>query len=305
MSRFAVVTCSDGKMLPAACCALLSIYNNEETKSLELILVGIDLAESEVKLAHAFFSDQHITLNVIPFSLPVHYAARSGKWSSATWARLHLDELLPRDIERLLYVDADTLAVASLAGLFDTNLHDLALGAVDDIVMANPHKMMIRKQLIGMGKQNPYFNAGILLFDWQKTLNENHLQTARKIYETGIVFQAPDQDALNASFNGNWFRLHPRFNVQSGILPFGARKTILHFTGGGKPWKSNRAWDKVFAAPLYRSMLVNTCWSGFCEVSTKRQRLSSWVRYHIRHLRRFIHYQQLKNYFATLAFSIP
>ena len=52
------------------------------------------------------------------------------------WYRIFLPELLP-DVDRVLYLDADTIAVDSLAPLWEIDLDDSYLGAVTNVFQAN------------------------------------------------------------------------------------------------------------------------------------------------------------------------
>src|SRR3954451_4906904 len=60
----------------------------------------------------------------------------SGRFTRAMWYRSLLPELL-RDVPRALYLDADTLAVDSLAPLWGTDLDGFWLGAVTNVFQHN------------------------------------------------------------------------------------------------------------------------------------------------------------------------
>src|SRR3954454_22448571 len=64
-------------------------------------------------------------------SLPVR-----DYFTSAMWLRIFLPDLMP-DADRVLYLDADTLVVDSLAPLWDTDLTGCALGAVTNVFQHN------------------------------------------------------------------------------------------------------------------------------------------------------------------------
>src|SRR5688500_18132312 len=83
------------------------------------------------------------------------------RFGTIVWLRFLLPELLP-DLERVLYLDADTLAVAPLEPLFALGLDGCPIGAVANVVDEGlwPH-------VRGLGIDDPtqFFNSGVLLMD--------------------------------------------------------------------------------------------------------------------------------------------
>lgn len=268
MRSSAVVTCSDAIMLPAACCALLSISQQNADKKTKYILVGINLTGQEASEIGRFNAANDIEIELVHYEAPADLAMTEGRWSQATLARLFIYLLLPKDLARVLYIDADVLAVASIDALLQENLDDKALGAIDDYIMAFPKKATRREKQLGLRFGPRYFNAGVLLFDWQKCLSEDLLLTARSILsENGGTFRSNDQDVLNIAFQGCWMPLSCRWNVQTGILPFVSSPAILHFTGRRKPWHQSVNWAHRKFAARYECALKSTIWADF----TKRR----------------------------------
>jgi lipopolysaccharide biosynthesis glycosyltransferase len=170
-------------------------------------------------------------------------------FTSAMWLRIFLPELLP-DADKVLYLDADTLAVAPLAPLWDTDLTGHSVAAVTNVFQ---HNHVQRPAELGLSGPEVYFNSGVLLInlaDWR------HNDTTRALYDLAIDRSGelawPDQDALNLVLGERRLALHPRWNAMnsldwdaaSGV--FGdeqvaearARPGIRHFEGPdqNKPW---------------------------------------------------------------------
>src|SRR4051794_8461151 len=79
------------------------------------------------------------------------------------WYRIFLPELLP-DVEQILYVDVDTVGVASLVPLWQTELRDHPIAAVTNIW--EPWNAGYPKRL-GLPLSGPgtYFNSGVILMN--------------------------------------------------------------------------------------------------------------------------------------------
>jgi lipopolysaccharide biosynthesis glycosyltransferase len=172
----------------------------------------------------------------------------SGSFPRSIWSRVLLPELLPEE-ERVLYLDADTIVLESLAPLWRTDLGDAYFAAV-----ASPlHRWMSDwpRAVLGIDAPRRYINSGVLLMNLtlmrQEQCHRRLLDYARA-HPDNIY---PDQDALSALFSERHLSLHPRWNAQITLwdipvdeLPFPssevyearARPAIVHFIGPFKPW---------------------------------------------------------------------
>jgi lipopolysaccharide biosynthesis glycosyltransferase len=267
-------------MLPAACCALLSIARNNAVQATHYCLIGIDLTEEDVERVALFGRQNDTTIEVIAYDAPVTQRATAGRWSKATLARLFMDLLLPADFDRLLYVDADVLVKAPIDPLWSLDLDGKLLGAVEDYLMAFPEKANRRERQLGLICGPLYFNAGVLLFDWQSCLAENMLaQTRDLLSDSSRSFEANDQDVLNIVFQGRWLPIEHRWNVQTGISPFVDQPTIFHFTGRRKPWQRSHNWSHRTFVQFYRDVLARTPWKDFCSRRSFTRNLGDFLRY--------------------------
>jgi lipopolysaccharide biosynthesis glycosyltransferase len=214
-------------------------------------LHGGDLpAESERALAEMVERDGGtISFVEVPdevcAGLPV--AGFTGK---ATWYRAFVPELLP-DLERILFLDADLIATASLEPLWDTDLGDHYLAAVTN-VFQDDH--IQRAAELGLAMPQDYFNAGVMLLNLELMRSAGCCEEIRaygKAHAEHLTFR--DQDALNVVLGPRRRPLHPRWNCMNALLLFPwsayvfgpkvveeARRdvAIRHFEGPGanKPW---------------------------------------------------------------------
>lgn len=170
--------------------------------------------------------------------------------SSAMWYRIYLAELLP-DVAKVLYLDVDTLAMRSLAGLWEIELGDSYVGAVTNIFQADHFG---RLEHLGLSGPEVYFNSGVLLMNLEALRRDRFADTLRAYALANVErLDWPDQDALNVVLGGRRLPLHPRFNVMNSTLLFEsaadvygaealaeARRepVIRHFEGPAhsKPW---------------------------------------------------------------------
>ena len=174
----------------------------------------------------------------------------SGYLLRTMWFRTFLPELAP-DLDKVLYVDVDTLAVDAIEPLWETPLGDSYVGAVTNVW--EPWNAQ-RGGEIGLADPGSYFNSGVLLMNLQAMRRDD---CTRAIVEHGLAHRDHlpfgDQDALNVVLGERRVHLHPRWNCMNSVLEFpqavdvfGAQAVaearanpgIRHFEGPSvnKPW---------------------------------------------------------------------
>lgn len=164
--------------------------------------------------------------------------------SSATYARLLITNILPKEISRVLYLDADILVLDDLSPVCEMDLDGAVFGAVVD-ERINAHIRMGKTSLGGMSlpRVQDYFNAGVLLIDLTKWKIARVQEKAMEYLELYPHSAFSDQDALNFACDGAWKRLDPRWNYYQielkkpiSDLSEEQRPGIIHFQGWSKPW---------------------------------------------------------------------
>lgn len=127
--------------------------------------------------------------------------------SAMTNLRLWFDKFVPQQVERLLYVDADTIVCGGLDELADYDLQGKMLGMVYDAY----GKIIADKE----HKGEAYYNAGVILFDcikWRKGMWRKKI--IRYIKDNGACFKHPDQDIYNILCKNEIIALPIRYNFQ-------------------------------------------------------------------------------------------
>lgn len=184
------------------------------------------------------------------------------------WYRTFLPELLPA-LERILYLDADTLVIDTLEPLWNTELGGRLFAAVPNVI--HPSLRAERLRALGLPEAAPYFNSGVMLMDLvamrRQGFTQRVLDYARQAHARLIW---GDQDAINAVFPESWLALHPRWNCMNSLFYWAAarhllgdpvvneaisRPAVLHFEGPDivKPWHylSRHPYRAAYQAHLH------------------------------------------------------
>lgn len=204
--------------------------------------------------------------------------------SSSIYARLLITDLLPVDVPRALYLDADTVTLEDLGILFDHDMKGHSLAAVRDrIGCVSADGGLVNFRELGLPAEAPYFNSGVLLMDlglWRtrSTAKQviSYLERHRDLLRMG------DQDGLNAVLAHDWTELPFRWNwqimprihrskVNSCWSPVSNERSVVHFSTSEKPWL---AGCDVEERPFFFEALDRTEWAGW-RVPGRQER---WVR---------------------------
>ncbi len=270
MRRIAITTASDRGYLPAACCQLKSVWDNvADREGVTLHLVLCDVSEDDLAEAQRFFDRRQLPVTIlVPRETIARIRTVNKRWPRAAYLRLYFDEIFGPEYDRIVYFDADTRIKAPLEPLLNTPLEGAPIGAVHDFIYYLTGNIRRRRKELLLAPDAPYLQSGVMVFDWPETLRDGGLERARQFLldYPDRCQEAPDQDALNSAFEGNWTPLDPRWNLHELYLMFGGRLTpfIEHYTST-KPWSRRRppAWSD--AASWYGEQLAGTAWSTFVQ----------------------------------------
>ena len=158
-------------------------------------------------------------------------ANHNNKYSPYALVRLFAEEYLPESVERLIYMDADTMVVSSLEAFNEYDITNYELGACVDF---------LGKWWIG----SEYFNSGVLLMNMKMIRQTNLLARCRELVLNKKMFFA-DQDALNRLVKNLLF-LPRKFNEQRFNEKSKKKKDtvvshypshIWHFWDPVRPWQ--------------------------------------------------------------------
>ncbi|MGG5358979.1 MULTISPECIES: glycosyltransferase family 8 protein [unclassified Enterococcus] len=173
----------------------------------------------------------------------------SDRIPETAYYRIAIPELFAgTDVDRLLYLDCDMIALDDVSKLWELELGENILAAVED---AGFHQRLEKMNI--PVKSTRYFNSGFMLIDVEKWLEENITERVLAfIADNPEKLRFHDQDALNAILHDQWAILHPKWNAQGYIMSkekhhptlrgeqeykeARANPSIIHFSGHVKPW---------------------------------------------------------------------
>lgn len=150
----------------------------------------------------------------------------SKRYPRQIYYRIAAPLLLPDTLERILYLDADTVIINPLTTLYATPFGDAYF-------MACTHTRKLLEKLnaarLGMDEAAPYINTGVLLYNLPALRADLDMERVRAFAdEKQDVFLLPDQDILTALYGD---RVHL---LDSMVYNLSDRILALHNAGAAK-----------------------------------------------------------------------
>ena len=258
--------------------AIASLIEAEPDEAREIFLVceASDVPPSFDQLAGGL--RDRIELLAIDFGRFDKNLKPSGRFSRAVFRRLFLDEILPARFERIVSIDSDMLIVRpGLKRLESFDLGGKPLAAAFDMIFymdfkgdALARQFQRTRRSLGLALDTPYFNAGLMAIDraeWRRRALAQRV--ARALRDTPERFPFNEQDALNATLQGDFAPLSPRYNFMGDFFLLDLERTIepivLHFVNAPKPWELGSWRGEARFAENYRAWFAASPWPDLAQ----------------------------------------
>ncbi len=256
METINIAMAADERYAQHAVVAMVSILRHAlHPGDIQFYLLADQLSAQMEERVHSSIQANGAVIEILP--LPEERVTglyTSGQLSRTTYARLQMEELLPADVHRVIYLDCDMVAYDDIEKLWQADLASHPVGAVKDFgIMASRKSWRQKCTVLGMRDGQPYFNAGLLLLDLDRWREKKVGKTVLDLVQHR-AFPHHDQDALNFVFQDDWQVLPMCWNVIPPVYDMflkvlwrsAYRKeaveamkhvAILHYAGGYKPWE--------------------------------------------------------------------
>ncbi|MEO0545137.1 MAG: glycosyltransferase family 8 protein [Pseudomonadota bacterium] len=213
--------------------AMLSSLARVESK-IPFLVAHVDMSEENQRLItdHARSIDLPLTiLHVTDIDLSVYQPC--GNYPPVGWLKLHIDEFVPKQYDRILFIDPDTIVLKPLRPLFDIDMQGMPIAAAFDLQDQN----VKLKDGLGIAPHDHYYNSGVILVD-------RAIFREQKIGELSATFAIEnpdkilfiDQCAFNAACKGKMRELDATWNLIIASVERNPEETKVVHYAAMKPW---------------------------------------------------------------------
>lgn len=246
---------TDDNYVKTTAIAIMTVLLTNKDEEISFYILSQSLTETNKEILKTtvlnYSSKSHIQFCILTSSIIDKFSStikKENHVSLATYIRLYIPSLIPKDIDRILYLDGDIICADSLRPLYETDLKDCSLVAAHDERTCDSESF----QRLKYPMENGYFGAAVLLINvdyWRK--NNIQQKTLDFVFKNKEICVWHDQDALNKILNGTVKFCHIKYNVyehlyenennylalfNNEIKEAVENPVIIHFCSGRKPW---------------------------------------------------------------------
>lgn len=209
-----VVYSSDDNYVQHAVTSIVSLaQNNKNFKTINIYLIENNISiEKRNQVENLIEKYEQLSLEWINFSKWLKRLKLNMQWdiSISAYARLFISEMLDKNIDKILYLDCDIIVNQSVYDLWNMDIKEYYIGAVQDAVNDNT------KNSVGIESGQPYYNSGVLLINLKKwredNISEKFLQFIEK-HHGKVVHH--DQGVINGVLKSKIYKLPLKYNVMT------------------------------------------------------------------------------------------
>ena len=162
-----VYTLND-KFVPQVAAGICSVCeNNTDFENITFYIISKEITDENKEKLTKLVKKYNRKIEIIELGdikKYIDFEFDTTGWNSIVLARLVIDKLLPETIDKILYLDGDTIVRGNLSELWNTDISEYILAA-----SIEPTVDRERKKQLGLEKL-PYYNAGILLINLKKCI---------------------------------------------------------------------------------------------------------------------------------------
>lgn len=240
------------KYVPYAGVSITSLLeNNKNAEDITIYLLGEDISDdSKDRLLQqiGIYGRKSVFIDATEVIEKMQAIGLNGyRDSYATNIKMFVKQYIPNEVDRLLYIDCDTIVSGSVDKLFTMDMDGKPVAMVLDSMC------MRHKQAIGFAKRDLYFNGGVVLFDmktWREIKCEekiiDHIKNVRSHY------MAPDQDILNIVLKTQIKVLDIKYNYQPFHMIY-SYDQYMRFFGQPRYYSQNRIINGKDNAVIYHT----------------------------------------------------
>lgn len=239
--------CDTNYVIPLTVC-ITSIFENNKDSNICVYVLYSTMTTKQKDVLRELATQYGQKIN--PIEIEPHYFSKAPalRWSKETYYRLLVNEVLPNNLDRVLYLDCDIIVNKSLKDFYNSDFEDNYMVARNEKEQEKQSRTRLE-----LSKEGKYFQAGVILFNLKKCRGYLSYESSSKVIEDlGDRLLIVDQDVANVMFDGHIKDMEQKFNNweianfnKSNLNRFfnytnkiDLENTIVIHYSTGKPWNN-------------------------------------------------------------------
>lgn len=263
--------CVDDKFSHRMLVTLYSIIKNTRERNISFYLASKDGLKNEEEIK-VFCQTFNVNYQPIKVGGIFENAPSYGRYPETVYYRLLAHEYLPKDLDKILYLDADILVINDILKLYQKDIEDYLCAACSHTSAFDSVDAVNRWRVDALDNE-AYFNSGVLLMNlknMRKEINQEDIYNYIDQTINLLKIVLPDQDVLNTlygtriralpdiyfnydtRFDFSYFRDDPSWNPDKVM----EQTIILHFCGSNKPWDKHARNPYAYLYKHYERKMI-------------------------------------------------
>lgn len=210
--RLDVVYSTDDNYARHAGVSILSLVeNNSEFDEITIYIIDNNISEENRAKLSTIISGYDRTVVFLKADVLCKELKTTDDFPVSGYARLFISQL--EKVDKILYIDCDTIINGSLEELWNINVSDYMVAGVQD----NPAKYMV--SIVGMDDNDRYINTGVLLINlnkWRETRIEESVLSMIDKFDGSVPHH--DQGIINGICKGELLIIDPKYNMMPQFI---------------------------------------------------------------------------------------
>jgi len=276
-NKISIVVASDNFFAIMIAALLKSIdVNHTSGEHIDFYIIDDGISAKFKKQLETIADPSRITLKwfrskeIIPANTTI--PVDKSSFPLTVFLRIFIPYMIEQDAEKVIYIDVDTIVQDDISNLWNIDLGDYTIGAVQDYAGTVDCKWagIPNYKELGIPGNSKYFNSGVLLINPKKWRAENITNEVISVlvkHKEYVVM--PDQYGLNVVFANRWLELNPKWNWFANKE--NEQPSLIHFVEI-KPIFSTYQFKEIYRQEFYRYLSM-TPWQNFTPISGNRRLL--------------------------------
>ena len=197
------------------------LLNNRNADDITIYYIGDKLTEQNKTNLIDLVNEYNRKIIFVP--MPEHFDNLTGsnRNGQTVFCYCYFQDLLP--VDKVLLLEGDQIVTGDLSELYNTDITDYYIAAADDL------QSSIYKKKIGMKKDSPYVNCGMILYNLKKWREDGLTQKITEVLNSNQhMFFYDVQDVINYTVEGGVKVLPPKFNCTTAVFIFDYKNMLRY-----------------------------------------------------------------------------
>lgn len=247
--RINILVTLDENYIPYLNVMLSSMLYSNADCFFDVYLLHSNIRDEKLDNTREILGDSGHLIPVKANDIGLDDAPTTARYPKEIYYRIFAAKYLPKNLDRILYLDPDLIVNGSLSKLYHLPMEDYFFAAASHTgVILNK----VNELRLDMKEDSPYINSGVMLINLALLRKEQNFSDVFEFIEKRKnLLILPDQDIISGLYGSriyaldsfkynmteNLFMLHAPFEKNLNLEWIRKNSVIIHYCGRNKPWK--------------------------------------------------------------------